>query len=93
MSSKTFSSSTEKCLAMTYFHNYLRRNCDNYRILQPTWSDNTNENQGCQVIPPFVTQPPMQFYSEPSPGELVREEFAEYFCSQQGSVPWQYKHS
>ncbi|XP_061716903.1 putative nuclease HARBI1 [Cydia pomonella] len=77
-------------LATTYLHNYLRRNCESYRSLQLRYSNITSADS--EIIQPPEIQSPVQFYSLPTPAELVREEFAEYFCSKDGMVTWQYKY-
>lgn len=79
-------------LATTYLHNYLRRNCVSYKSLELRYSNNINESVDSEIIQPAQIQSSIQFHSLPSPAELVREEFAEYFCSKEGMVRWQYKY-
>lgn len=79
-------------LATTYLHNYLRRNCESYKSLELRYSNNINESVDSEIIQPAQIQSSIQFHSVPSPAELVREEFAEYFCSKEGMVRWQYKY-
>lgn len=96
LNSKAVSSSTEKCgkysvsydLSSQLFKKELRE----YKSLELRYSNNINESVDSEIIQPAQIQSSIQFHSLPSPAELVREEFAEYFCSKEGMVRWQYKY-
>ncbi|XP_013183721.1 uncharacterized protein LOC132903439 [Amyelois transitella] len=92
---------TKVVMALLHLHNFLRRNDESrhlyeYYAFQGDRRNATNDvginvGEAEETNAENANIEPIMLYNF-SPGEIVRDEFAEYFCSHQGKVPWQNKY-
>ncbi|KAJ8711930.1 hypothetical protein PYW08_004085 [Mythimna loreyi] len=89
-------------MTCVYLHNFLRRNKQSraiytppgtfdyedseYNIIEGFWRREIGPHNSMLDLQPIARHPPLA-------ATVVRDQFAEYFISPEGSVPWQNSHA